>query len=171
MILAWIIGGLIAASAAAFAVTAFTGHPPTPIQSPAALTFLTDGISVRRRGYPWAFCLPVRLPAGVLGERVDVPGLVHAGQHTRVHAGQHAREHPGVHAREHPRVHPGQYPGEHPRVHPGQYPGEHPRVHPGDHSPVHAGIRFYVAGSRAGAAAGSGGSTRDVRTWRRLAGD
>jgi eukaryotic-like serine/threonine-protein kinase len=34
--LAWIIGFLIAASAAGFAVTAFTGHAPTPIQSPAA---------------------------------------------------------------------------------------------------------------------------------------
>jgi len=33
---AWILGFLIAASAAGFAVTAFTGHAPTPIQSPAA---------------------------------------------------------------------------------------------------------------------------------------
>ena len=36
LVLAWIIGGLIAASAAGFAVTAFTGHTPTPVQSPAA---------------------------------------------------------------------------------------------------------------------------------------
>jgi serine/threonine protein kinase len=36
--LAWLIGFLIAASAAGFAVTAFTGHAPTPIQSPAAQT-------------------------------------------------------------------------------------------------------------------------------------
>jgi serine/threonine protein kinase len=34
--LAWLIGFLIAASAAGFAVTAFTGRAPTPIQSPAA---------------------------------------------------------------------------------------------------------------------------------------
>jgi serine/threonine protein kinase len=39
LVLAWIIGGLIGASAAAaFAVTAFTGHTPTPVQSQAALT-------------------------------------------------------------------------------------------------------------------------------------
>jgi hypothetical protein len=39
LVLAWIIGGLIAASAAGFAATAFTGHTPTtPSQSPAALT-------------------------------------------------------------------------------------------------------------------------------------
>jgi serine/threonine protein kinase len=34
--LAWIIGFIVAAGAAAFAVTAFTGHTPTTIQSPAA---------------------------------------------------------------------------------------------------------------------------------------
>jgi serine/threonine protein kinase len=39
LVLAWIIGGLIGASvAAAFAVTALTGHTPAPVQSQAALT-------------------------------------------------------------------------------------------------------------------------------------
>jgi hypothetical protein len=38
MVLAWIIGGVIVASAAGFAVTALTGHTPTPTPAPAGLT-------------------------------------------------------------------------------------------------------------------------------------
>ncbi len=38
MVLAWIIGGIIAASAIGFAVTALTRHTPTPTQAPAGLT-------------------------------------------------------------------------------------------------------------------------------------
>ena len=134
LVLAWVIGGLIAAAAAGFAVIAFTGgNPLHPDSLPGRTDFLSGGIHVRRAGRPRRICLPVRFPERVLlVERIIVPGLVRAGDHARVRA----REHPCVQAGEHARIHP----GEHAREHPGVQADEHPRVHADQHSGEHAYI-------------------------------
>ena len=85
LVLAWIIGGIIAASAAAgFAATAFKGNAPTPAQSQAALTTSPTASASGEGGGP-NLSASVRLPErALLGERFGLPGHNSAGERVSV---------------------------------------------------------------------------------------
>ena len=96
MVLVWIIADMIAASAAGFAVTSFTGehaHHPEPV--PRRTDVLSGGIHGRRTWRPRRIWLRVLLLLGCLPERVllserssvIVPGHVTVGERVRIRIG------------------------------------------------------------------------------------
>ena len=101
--LAWVIGGLLAASAAAgFAVTAFTGHAPTPTQSGAAVQTYSPTPSAPAARTIRPVCLAVRLPERVphrgpivvrtsAGQCVSIPIRAHIPVAQRARVAEHIR--------------------------------------------------------------------------------
>ena len=78
---------------------AFSGHSPTPTQSPAGLMSSAAASSASGRGAPACLAPPQRLPPSARPRPpqrthiVIVPGLVHAGEHARKHPRVQADEH------------------------------------------------------------------------------
>ena len=85
LVLARVIGGLIAVSAAGFAVIAFTGPAPATTQSPAGLTSSPTVSTSAGRTTSGVLCLPVCLAARVLvSELIIVPGHIPAADRVRI---------------------------------------------------------------------------------------